>query len=281
MTVYVDTAFAVNSAVNYLLLLTAARLAGAPFRQRRLWLAAAFGGLYAAAVFFPGFAFLRSGWIKAVVLTVMVLTAFGAQRRTVKLALLFAAAGAALAGAAMLAVQFLHLSILLLPGGVFYPLSARALLLLAAAGCGICQLVFSCLIRHSGQLFPITLRLGSRTASLSALLDTGNTLRDPLTNEPVLVADSKLAARLLPEAALQPDALADPAGLFPILSQRYPELRFRLIPYRAVGTASGLLLAVRCAVSAAGRKETPRLVAFSPTPVSQSGEFEILTGGSL
>lgn len=97
MTVYLDTAFAVNGSVNYLLLLSAAYLAGAPLRRGRFLLAAALGGLYAAASFVPALAFLRTAGMKAVLLAVMALTAFGARRQTVKLALLFAAISAALA----------------------------------------------------------------------------------------------------------------------------------------------------------------------------------------
>ena len=270
MTVYLDTAFAVNGSVNYLLLLSAAYLAGAPLRRGRFLLAAALGGLYAAASFVPALAFLRTAGMKAVLLAVMALTAFGARRQTVKLALLFAAISAALAGAAMLAAQLLRLDPLLLPGGVFYPLRARAILFLAALCCGLCHLIFSRVTAHSGQLVPLT-----------ALLDTGNTLKDPLTGDSVLVVDGSIAAQLLPDAGLSTASLADPAGLFASLSEQYPFCRFRLIPYRAVGTVSGLLLAVRCEVSGKSGKPELKLVAFSPTPVSQTGEFDALIGGCL
>ncbi len=285
MTVYLDTAFAVNGSVNYLLLLSAAYLAGAPLRRGRFLLAAALGGLYAAASFVPALAFLRTAGMKAVLLAVMALTAFGARRQTVKLALLFAAISAALAGAAMLAAQLLRLDPLLLPGGVFYPLRARAILFLAALCCGLCHLILSRVTAHSGQLVPLTLRIGTRTGMrtvpLTALLDTGNTLKDPLTGESVLVVDGRIAAQLLPDAGLSTASLADPAGLFASLSEQYPFCRFRLIPYRAVGTVSGLLLAVRCEVSGKSGKPELKLVAFSPTPVSQTGEFDALIGGCL
>ena len=281
MTVYLDTAFAVNGSVNYLLLLSAAYLAGAPLRRGRFLLAAALGGLYAAASFVPALGFLRTGGMKAILLAVMALTAFGARRQTVKLALLFAAISAALAGAAMLAAQLLRLDPLLLPGGVFYPLRARAILFLAALCCGLCHLILSRVTKHSGQLIPLTLRLGPRAVPLTALLDTGNTLKDPLTGDPVLVVDAGVAARLLPDAGLNAAALADPAGLFTSLAETYPAFHFRLIPYRAVGTASGLLLAVRCEVSEKRGKSESKLVALSPTPVSQTGEFDALTGGCL
>ena len=130
---------------------------------------------------------------------------------------------------------------------MFYPLRARAILFLAALCCGLCHLIFSRVTAHSGQLVPLTLRIGTRTGMrtvpLTALLDTGNTLKDPLTGDSVLVVDGSIAAQLLPDAGLSTASLADPAGLFASLSEQYPFCRFRLIPYRAVGTVSGLLLA--------------------------------------
>lgn len=193
-------------------------------------LAAALGGLYAAASFVPALAFLRTAGMKAVLLAVMALTAFGARRQTVKLALLFAAISAALAGAAMLAAQLLRLDPLLLPSGVFYPLRARAILFLAALCCGLCHLIFSRVTAHSGQLVPLTLRIGTRTGMrtvpLTALLDTGNTLKDPLTGDSVLVVDGSIAAQLLPDAGLSTASLADPAGLFASLSEQYHFVAF-------------------------------------------------------
>lgn len=282
MTVYVDAVFGLNGLLNYLMLLSSARLAGAPFRHRRLWLAAALGGLYAAAACWPPCLFLRSGWMKAVMLAVMALTAFGAARRTVRLALLFAAVSAALAGAATVLVQLLHLGALILPGGVFYPVSARALLGLAAGCCLLCHLVFNCALRHTGgQIVPLTVSLGTRSVTLPALVDTGNTLRDPMTNEPVLVTSWQTAARLLPEAGLRQAEFQNPAQSLPGLAQRFPALRFRLLHYRAIGTECGLLLAFRCRVTDEAGRGGPRLVAFSPASVSPDGQFEALTGGCI
>ena len=56
--VYIDALFLLNLIVNYLLLLAAAKLAGEPLRRLRLAAGAALGGLYAAAIFFPGMGFL-------------------------------------------------------------------------------------------------------------------------------------------------------------------------------------------------------------------------------
>ena len=281
MTVYLDELAALNTALNYLLLAGSARLGGGTLRRWRLLAAAAAGGIYAAAAMAPRLAFLRAGGMKAAAAAGMLLIAFGAARRTLRLGALFLALAFCLGGTVFLCTQAFGAEVLLLPSGAYYPVSTPGLLLLAGSGYLIAYIVFSRLCEHGGgEIVPLRLSLNGRSAELRALRDTGNTLRDPITNERVLVADGALLAQLLPEAEITQQRLGSPDTLLRELSARYPQLRFRLIPYRAVGTQSGLLLAVRCAAARRGR-QTQILTAFSPTPVSDGGNFNALTGGCL
>ena len=84
MTVYADEAFLLNGAVDYLLLVCAAKLGGGRILRLRLALAAAFGGVYAAAALFPALAFLRQLPVKLASLAAMLLIAFGAGRGTLR-----------------------------------------------------------------------------------------------------------------------------------------------------------------------------------------------------
>lgn len=282
MTVYLDELFALNTALNYLLLAGSARLGGGALRRRRLLAAAALGGVYAAAALVPELRFLRAGGMKAAAAALMLLTAFGASVRTVRLGALFLALAFCLGGAAFLCVQALGGGVLLLPSGAYYPVSTAGLLALAGCGYLVAYTVFSRLAEHGGgEITPLYLHANGHTAALRALRDTGNTLRDPITNERVLVTDLRAAQTLLPEAALSAERLARPDALLTELSALYPQLRFRLIPYRAVGTQAGLLLALRCAVTDRQGKRRDVMAAFSPTPVSDGGNFNALTGGCL
>ena len=76
--VYIDSVFLLNGLMDYLLLLATARLAGIPLRRRRYLLAALTGGLYAAAVFFPGCGFLASGPVKLAAGVLLALIALAA-----------------------------------------------------------------------------------------------------------------------------------------------------------------------------------------------------------
>lgn len=96
--VYLDRVFLLNSVVDYLLFLCAARLCGFPLHRRRLIFCAVLGGVYAAAVFISELAFLAHPAIRLAFGGLLALAAFRRFRPVLTFFLLSAAlAGALLA----------------------------------------------------------------------------------------------------------------------------------------------------------------------------------------
>lgn len=270
-TVYIDEVFGLNFLMDYLLLLCAARLAGESLRRFRFLLAAVLGGLYAAASFLPGWAFLKQPLCKLASAVGMTLIAYGGSRRLMRLTLVFFGTAAAFGGG-ILALQ------LLWDGA--RPLDLPTVLL-CAAGCYVfLGLIFRRSARHGGgELAGAELELGGRRCRLTALVDTGNTLTDPVTGRPVMVAEGERLRELFPAGeSPEPGELADPIAA---LERRRKSLcRWRLLPYRAVGVERALLLAVRVDRARIGGEDYgPILVALSPTPVSDGGGYCALIGG--
>ena len=113
-------------------------------------------------------------------------------------------------------------------------------------------------------------------ASLTALVDTGLSLRDPATNRPVVVAFCGALAGVLP-------AWADAARPIESVERCHAagSRAARLLPYRAVGVECGMLLAVRSRqVRLNGKPQGGLLVALSPTPVDDGGMYQALIGGN-
>ena len=281
--IYVDTLFLLNALVDYLLLLASARLAGEPLARLRFAAGAVLGGGYAAAIFLPGLAFLAHPLCRLAWAVLMVLTAFWRSRRLLRQLLIFLALSCAFGGG-VLAVGLLGGRGLSLPGGVLYTGMDLKMVLLSAAGCyGLLTLVFQRAGRHAGpggELRPVRLTLGERRVELTALVDTGNTLTDPATGRPVLVAEADSVEELLPPG-IRPEAaeLRDPAGVLERMEEPWRR-RFRLLPYRAVGVERGLLLALRLDKVQVGEEDRgPMLAALSPTPVSDGGNYRALLGG--
>ena len=122
----------------------------------------------------------------------------------------------------------------------------------------------------SKKMIPIELETNGKIVRCTALQDTGNTLKDPLTGEPVLVVASDIGQQL---TGLTQEQLRNPVESVMLL----PGLR--LIPYRAVGTRSGFLLAQKFSNVRVGTRRGSALVAFAPERLSMDGEYQALTGG--
>lgn len=280
--IYVDTLFLLNATVDYLLLLASARLAGEPLARLRFLLGAVLGGLYAVAIFLPGLSFLARPLCRLAAAVLMVLAAFWKSRRLLRQVVIFFALSCAFGGG-VLAIALLGGRGLALSNGVLYSGMDLKIVLLSAAGCyGALTLIFQRTGRHtasSGELRPVRLTLGERQVSLTALVDTGNTLTDPATGRPVLVAEADCVEELLPPGIRpSPADLRDPAGALERLEDPWRR-RFRLLPYRSVGVDRGLLLAVRVDQVQVGEEDRgPMLAALSPTPVSDGGGYRALLG---
>lgn len=271
--VYIDEVFLLNALVDYLLLLAAARLAGEPLRRLPMAAAAALGGGYAAAVMLPRAAFLSHPLCALGVAAGMCLVAFGRSRRLLRVSLVFLGASAAFGGG-VFALQ--------LAAGVSVFPDLKSILL-AAAGCfAFLDVVFRRTARHGGrELAPAVLTLGGRRCALTALLDTGNTLTDPATGKPVMVAEGRCLSPLFPAGcAPSPKELSDPITALTV--RRGDGLAWRLLPYRAVGVDCGLLLAVRVDGAQVGKRDWGSiLVALAPGQLSDGGGYNALMGGYI
>ena len=280
--VYIDSLFLLNFVVNYLLLLAAARLSGAVIRRPALAAGAALGGGYAVAVFLPGMGFLLHPLCKLGAAVLMLLCAFGNSRRLLRTGLIFFAVAAAFGGG-IFAIELLGGRGLSLKNGIFYSAMDLKLILLSAAGCYV---VISLVLRRTGghtarrELVPAVVTLGERKAMLTALVDTGNTLTDPATNRPVMVAEGEKLSSLFPaDVAPGPAALSDPVSALEHMADGPLRGRCRLLPYQAVGVECGMLLAVRMDRVQVGTEDYGGiLVALSPNRLSDGGGYSALIG---
>ena len=269
-TVYIDSLFALNFIIDYLLLLISGRICALPLVRRRIALGAALGGLYAvgAAVFPEVFTMIS---VKAAVGGLMCLAAYGAARRFGRLAVTFFAVSAAFAGA-VYALATLRGE----GGGVlpFVPVSLPVLLLAFA----VCYALLSLVFRRSGLragrcILQVQVTLGGRAADFAALSDSGNELIDPLTGRGVLVAELSALAPLLSAPC---PAAADPVALFSALSET-PELHGRLRLLACSGAAGGTVLPCftpdNCRV---GGEERALCVAVTPRTLCADGEYRAI-----
>ena len=246
MVVYLDIVFLLNGAADAAALYATGRLSGLTVAGKRLASAAA-----------------------------LVRLAFGRREGFLRRVLLFFLLSCSLAGALVAGERLLRER-----GGALEGLDWR-IFFLAGGGCFLLlSVVFRGGARHSaaGQLCRCRILRRGREAELTALLDTGCTLTDGLSGAPVLTVHwAALEALWTPEERAVLSRLeADGA------SRCLEKLGggFRLLPYRAVGVRSGLLLCFKAdGAELDGQSLGAVTVALSPTPVSDGGGYAALWGG--
>ena len=271
--IYADELLALNFLVDYLLLLSAARLRGAHLRRGRFALGALLGAVYALLCVLPGLDWLDTLPVKLSVSGLMALIAYGGLNYIQSWLWFLALStgfGGAVYAAALLAGQDLN--------GIYVPVSGRILLLSLGLCYGAVRLFFGRFLqRRERVILPVCLGFQGRQVHFPALRDTGNGLHDAVTGLPVLVADRRVVEALLSPAARACLTLPDTAGQLQALSA-LPGLsgRFRLVPYTAVGTGRGLLLCFRPDSLTVEQKPRESLVALSPTPLSDGGEYSAI-----
>lgn len=256
MTVYLDLVMILNFLVDFLLLLGTNRLSGFPPAAGRCALAAFLGALYSGICFLTGFRFLSNLLWRLVSLLLMSGIAFGLNRSALKRCGIFLLLSMALGGIS-LQLDRGRFPVVLLSAGILWLL---------------CRFAFDAAVGGQEYL-PVKIAFGERSVSLIALRDSGNTLRDPITGEQVLVIGAD-AAQSLTELTLQ--QLRAPLETL----AKHPKSGFRLIPFCSVG-GSGLLLAKRFENVTVGSRKQSALVAFATEGLGRESMYQALTGGML
>lgn len=203
--VYADIFFVVNFCFDLSLLYLAGRLARSSVAGRRLILGALGGALYGAASLYPGLAFLMSLPAKTIASLLMVALAYPASLRGLRLygrvLGLFYLVSFVVGGAA-LAWNYLLAGVPSLDGG------------LAAGSLGVGAVLPAVLVgaillhwalvtgrereRVLSLCVPCRIEVEGLEAEFRALVDTGNRLRDPISDAPVVIVEYPALHRILP-----------------------------------------------------------------------------------
>ena len=239
--------------VELLLLLGTDRLCGNRSEWWRAALGAGLSGVYAGVCLLQGFSVLGNAWCRLISLFITAVIAYGVSFASVRATLLFVLLNLAIEGVSN-GFSSQHIWVLI---GIL-------MILLLRRGGPFCE--------SAGRCLPIEICYRGRTAQLTALVDTGNTLRDPLTGEPVLILDADAACLL---TGLSRQQLRMP--LETMANAHLPGIR--LIPYHTVGQSTGFLLGVRMHNVKIQGKRRSAMVAFAPEGFGEKKKYQALTGG--
>lgn len=249
-TVYIDTLISVAAlcfAVDFLLLWATSKVSGILRAASGLAIGAAFGTVYfilyilSDALSGPYYGLLKSWPVIVIVSAVMLHIALAPlSLRSFLQAAAYYYFIALSAGGAGLAAQYA------LGWGVPLQLitSIAAILIVAEMGWGVVQKSLWQRLYH----LPLKLTLFGETVTATALLDTGNRLKDPLSGGGVIIVELDVIKRVIPEPlveSLEQMSGGDLQSVSRLLYSSRWSSRFRIIPFRSLGRENGILVGFR------------------------------------
>lgn len=279
-TIYGDILMVINFSMDFLALYVTAGIMHLKPKSSRLTLASAMGAFYSLLVLLFGINGLFGAFLSVSVSCLMTYTAYPRQRPSdyLKNTAVFYLTSFALGGGITAICNLLNVwqnsrgieingtfDVIYgdVPFGIFVILAV------------ICAL----LSRFGGRLAKekrakkecvLEITLGGHSVTLKALVDSGNLLKEPISEKPVIIASYDSARKLLPLDMLQVFRSVS----FPDteLLRRYPKIR--IIPTSSVG-GSRLLLAFCPDRIIIDGKETDAYLAIDPTS-SDFGGFKAI-----
>lgn len=251
MVLYAEYVFLENFIMNFIILSLTAKFGKAIHKKLQLVVASSVGALYAFIIFFPSLYFLFSIIMKVACSMLIIVIAFTPYRFKdfFRLLGIFYLITLIFGGAGIALFYFTNFNGII-SNGVFYITSISVKNIIISCGIGYILINF-CWGYIQRQfikekvLMRVKILLMDDIVEVTGLVDTGNSLTDPITSYPVMIVEYDAIFSILP---------ADIQGLFtasgsPNLVDIIDTLqdstwvtRLRFIPYEALGTENGMLV---------------------------------------
>ncbi|WP_425446994.1 sigma-E processing peptidase SpoIIGA [Dethiothermospora halolimnae] len=251
MTIYAEYLLLENAIINFIILYVTKRFTRTDTNKIRLIISSLIGGIYTFVVFYPSLMFMAKFIMKFIVSILMIIVAFNPYtlKKFLKLISTFYVVTFVFAGAA-LALFYLSDIQIFVGKGIFYIRDFPIKKLIFAVGIswilikGTLGFIQS-KIGKEKLFIPIEINLNNRNVKLNALVDTGNSLKDPISDRPVIIVEFKAIQDLLP-IKVQDIFLKYKENnldvVSTVMSKSNREISFRLIPFKSIGKDNGMLL---------------------------------------
>ncbi len=294
MTIYVDIVLIENVIMNFIILLATGLILKKKIKIIRLLLASLLGAIYSIISYLSILEIYSSIILKIILSIVMIYIAFNPQsmKKMWKDLLLFYLTSFVFGGVAFALIYLVKPQEILMKNGLFlgtYPL--KTILLGAVVAFIIVIATFALVkakITKKDIFCEIEIGLKDQKIKTTAMLDTGNLLKEPITNTPVIVVEHTLLYDCIPKEILNHlDELL--GGEFDNIPDKIKEeyaSKLKFIPFSSLGKQNGMLIGIKATYVKIKQeeKETKKenvIIGIYNKSLTKRGEYRALMGIEL
>lgn len=251
--IYVDIVFFVNLIMNFLIFWICSKLIKEQTKTFRILIGASIGSImYCIIIFIPIFRNFYGFFSAIIILTFSLLATFGKTSIKKFLILIFYSHMVAFMVGGMSVALYHYTNITDIFGNILgftaNYFSFRTLLLSVIISyiiIKLCAIYIQKIVIMKQCFYEVKIFLGSTSTNILTLVDTGNSLSEPITNSPVIIAEFKSIKEFLPpsiQLLFYEQRENDISSLIDNISECEIENKIRMIPFKSIGKKQGMLI---------------------------------------
>lgn len=291
MTIYIDVVILENLIMNYIIMYATAIILKKKVKIVRLFISSMLGAIYAIVSYIFKNPIYSVTTLKIILSIVMVYIAFKSKtpKELIKQLLIFYMTSFVFGGAALSLIYLIKPQEAQMKNGIFSgEYSLKVVFLGGIVGFSIIIIAFETIKRKiSSQdiFYDIEIYIEGAKIETKAMIDTGNMLKEPITNTPVIVVEHTLLYDVIPKQILNNiDEIL--LGNLEILEEKVREkylTKFKFIPFSSIGKANGMLLGIKADKIIIKNEEETRkiekiILAIYNKSLTKRGEYRALLG---
>ena len=252
MTIYVDVVLLENLCMNYIILFGTGYIIRLKIKHLRILLSSLIGAIYAILAYAGIFPMYANIFVKIVLSICMVYIAFYPKniKGMVKELIVFYLVSFALGGCAFALLYIVRPQAIFMKDGVYigtYPI--KIALLGGIVGFVVTYIAFKVVktrMTKNELIYDMVIKIKDKELTTKVMLDTGNMLKDPISNMPVVLVEKSILYPILPKELLEnsKNILGGDFKENEYINNEY-RTRLRIIPFTSVGKQNGMMLGIK------------------------------------
>ncbi len=253
MTIYIDVVFIENLIMNYIILFATSIIIKIKVKHIRLILASILGAIYSIIAYMSILEMYSSVILKIILSVIIVYIAYNPQnvKNMWKYLVIFYMTSFVFGGAAFALIYIVKPQDILMKNGLFlgtYPLKTIILGTIVAFVVIVTSFkLVKSKISKKDMFCTIKININKVEIETKAMIDTGNLLKEPISNTPVIVVEHTLLYDCMPKEILN-NLENILGGDFENISEEVKNKyisKLKVIPFSSLGKQNGMLIGIK------------------------------------
>jgi len=291
MTVYIDIIFIENLIINYIILYATGIISKSNIKQIKLVIASLIGAIYSIMYYILNIELYSNFILKIILSIIMIYIAFTTKKfKTLgKKVILFYLVSFVFAGATLGIIYMVNSQDITIQNGVLIGSYTIKTILIGIIIAFIIIItgfnIMRTKISRKDLICNIDIEINNKSIKTQAMIDTGNFLKEPITNIPVAVVEHTLLYDVIPKEILNniDKILGGDLEILPKHIQNEYVSRLKVIPFSSLGKQNGMLLGVKADKIIVQNEEGDKtidkvIIGIYNKSLTKRGEYRALVG---